>query len=81
MNDFNYCQLDINNICICVSQLNGVVPEYNYNTEKNFNPLTGQFENGQEVFISRMIRVEVYSPTYIGLKYNDITQSWEEVPK
>lgn len=79
MNDFNYCQLDVNNICTGVSQLCDDVPEYNYDTPQVFNPITGLFENGVQSFVSRMKKVDIYSTAYIGLHWNDTTNLWEKV--
>lgn len=78
--NINYCQLDINNICVGVSSLSGEVAEYNYNDEPIFNPITGLFETPTTpTFKSRMIKVNVYSTAYLGLHWNDTTNSWEKV--
>lgn len=70
MGEFLYCQLDINNICVGAAKLSGEVAEYNYQDNSEFNPVTGITVNKHD-FISRMIKVEVYSTAYIGLKYNE----------
>ena len=44
-----YAQLDENNICVGVSQLNDYKPEYNYTTIENFNPITGETTT-EEIF-------------------------------
>jgi len=66
----NYAQLDQNNICVGISQLIGEVPEINYSNTENFNPVTGETTT-EQIFVSRMILIPVYSENYIGLKYND----------
>ena len=71
-----YAQLNENDICIGVSELNGEVPEYNYATNENYDPITGTTETEQR-FVSRMIKIPVYSTNFIGLKYNEGT--WERV--
>ncbi len=71
-----YAQLDENNICIGVSQLNDAVAEYNYATEQDYDPVTGKTTR-EEKFVSRMIEIQVYSENYIGLHYNKGT--WEKL--
>jgi hypothetical protein len=70
MDNFCYAQLNANNVCEAISQLKAEVPEYNYETKINFNPITGETTT-EEVFLSRMIRIPVYSENYIGLQYTD----------
>ena len=69
-----YAQLDENNICTGISELIGEVPEYNYTEDKNYNPITGEMTTNN-LFVSRMIEIPVYSTNFIGLKYNN--GSWE----
>ena len=45
-------------------------------TNENYNPITGTTET-EERFVSRMIKIPVYSTNFIGLKYNEGT--WERV--
>lgn len=78
MEKFFYAQLNIDNICTGVSELKGEVPEYNYQENKQFNPITGEWTFGEPIFISRMIRIPFCSENYLGLKYNDETQKWEQ---
>jgi hypothetical protein len=75
MSEYFYAQLDENDICVCVSCLKGEVPEYNYSINQNYNPITGETTN-EDVFVSRMIQIPVYSTNFIGLYYNNGT--WEE---
>lgn len=70
-----YAQLNEQNICTGVSNLSNKVPEYNYILEANFDPITGETAQGDQVFSSRMVEISVYSSNYIGLKYNE--GSWE----
>lgn len=71
-----YAQLNEQNICTGISNLSGKVDEYNYTANTDFNPITGDLTT-EEVFVSRMIEIPVYSENYFGLKYNN--GSWETV--
>ena len=73
-----YAQLDIDNICVGVSNLAGTVPEYNYVAAEEFDPVTGETTIGDSVFVSRMIEIPKYSEAYIGLRYTD-DGKWERV--
>lgn len=72
-----YAQLDISNICVGISQLKKDVPEYNYESNRQYNPITSELTEGESLFVSRMILVPVYSENYIGLRYNQ--GQWEQV--
>lgn len=65
---YNYAQLNEANICVGVSSLSGEVPEFNYMTKEDFNPVTGVLLT-ETVFLSRMIRISMYSNSYLGLRY------------
>lgn len=71
-----YAQLDQNNICVGVSELKAEVPEFNYETKVDINPIT-QETTTTEVFISRMIQIPIYSINYIGLRYTE-EGNWEQ---
>lgn len=71
-----YAQLNEENICVGISKLSGVVPEYNYEIVSNFNPVTGETLT-EEKFVSRMIEIPVYSQNYLGLKYVE-EGKWEQ---
>ena len=64
-----YVQLDQNDICTGISSLSGEVPEYNYMTPEEFDPITGETTIGEPVFLSRMIEIPKYTDAYIGLRY------------
>ena len=76
--DYFYAQLNSDNICVGVSNLAGEVPEYNYAKTDNYNPVTGE-TTSESVFISRMIRIPVYTNNYNGLQYNE-DGTWSNVP-
>ena len=73
-----YAQLNSSNICVGVSNLSGAVPEYNYATSNDFDPITGQYIAGELVFRSRMIEGPVFTENYIGLHYTN-DGKWEKV--
>lgn len=64
-----YAQLDQNDICVGISDLMGEVQEINTQDVSNFDPITGTTTT-TTVFVSRMIKIPVYSQNYVGLKYN-----------
>ena len=65
---YYYAQLNESNVCIGISSLAGEVPEINYSAQDTFDPITGTIKR-EMVFASRMIRVPVYSSSYMGLRY------------
>jgi hypothetical protein len=71
-----YAQLNEENICVGISHLSGEVPEYNYTNEESFNPVTGETTT-EQIFISRMIPIPVYTENYLGLRYAE-DGSWEQ---
>ena len=73
-----YAQLDVNNICVGVADLAGAVPEYNYTTAEDFDPVTGATVIGDPVFTSRMIEIPKYTDAHIGLRYIE-DGKWERV--
>ena len=73
-----YAQLNELNICVGISQLNREIPEYNYSETTKFNPITNENVEGESIFQSRMIQIQVFSDSYIGLHYNE-DGSWNEV--
>lgn len=78
MEKFYYAQLDINNICIAVSELKGEVDEHNYRIPKEYDPITETEIELESVFVSRMIRIPNNSHNFIGLRYNEECK-WEQV--
>lgn len=76
MEEFIYIQLNQDNICVSIANLKSDVPEMNYNTEVDFDPIIGQ-STEKQVFVSRMIKVPVYSSNYLGLHYIE-DGKWEE---
>ncbi|NCD00427.1 MAG: hypothetical protein EOL95_12110 [Bacteroidia bacterium] len=67
----NYAQINIDRICVGVSQLNAEVPEEVYSEE--FDPITGETTR---VLSGYMIKIPVYSTNYIGLEYTE-NQEWK----
>lgn len=78
MEKYYYAQLNEINICSGVSELKSDVSEYNYKENPQYNPITEQWDETETIFVSRMIKIPVYSENYIGLKYNE-EGKWEQV--
>lgn len=62
----NYAQINIDRICVGVSQLNAEVSEEVYSEE--FDPIKGETTR---VLNGYMIKIPVYSTNYIGLEYTE----------
>ena len=62
----NYAQLDLDHICIGVSQLSGSVGGEVYT--ETFDPITGETTKELSGY---MVEIPVYTSAYIGLKYED----------